>query len=271
VAGEALFRASKLSVGFGGLLAVDRLDLEIRPGEIFGLIGPNGAGKTTCFNLFTGQVRPSSGEIRFRGHDLAGLRPSRINRLGLARTFQNIRLFEELSLLENVLAGFHGGLQSNFLAAVLRLPGYVRQEKAMYARAQELLDMVGLKELAQERAGGLAYGRQRLLEIARALATGPRLLLLDEPAAGMNARETAALAELVRRLRDEMGVAILLIEHDMRFVMNLCERIMVLDQGRTIALGAPREVQMNKAVIEAYLGAGIQMAQQGPRGEADHA
>lgn len=267
----AILSVQGLSLSFGGLKVLSDVDFQVEQGEIFAIIGPNGAGKTSILNCIGGFYRPDAGRIFFQDQDVTATSPDRRAALGLARTFQNIRLFDELSLLENVLAGFHGGLQSNFLAAVLRLPGYVRQEKAMYARALELLEMVGLKELAQERAGGLAYGRQRLLEIARALATGPRLLLLDEPAAGMNARETAALAELVRRLRDEMGVAILLIEHDMRFVMNLCERIMVLDQGRTIALGAPQEVQMNAAVIEAYLGAGIEMVQQGPRGEADHA
>ena len=265
-----LFAARGLSCRFGGLLALESLDLELGPGDLAGLIGPNGAGKTTCFNLFTGRVRPSAGEISFAGRRLAGLKPSRINRLGIARTFQNIRLFSELTVLENVLVGCHGRLKSNFLAAVLRTPGYVGQERAMLARCHELLDLMGLAGLAQEKAGNLAYGQQRLLEIARALATGPQLLLLDEPAAGMNPQETTALAGLVRRLSGEMGITILLIEHDMRFVMNLCRQLTVLDHGRVIARGAPDEVQCDQAVIEAYLGAGIELAQC-ERPEPDHA
>ncbi len=260
---EVLLQASRLTCRFGGLLAVDSLDLAVERGSLAGLIGPNGAGKTTCFNMFTGRVRPSAGSITFKGRPVQGMRPSRINQLGIARTFQNIRLFDDLTVLENVLVGFHGGLRANFLSAIFRLPGYLREERRMHERALELLDMVGLGHLSQERASNLAYGQQRLLEIARALATGPELLLLDEPAAGMNARETAALAELVRRLRDQMGLTVLLIEHDMRFVMNLCEVLTVLDHGRVIARGAPQEVQMDAAVIEAYLGAGIEMAQAG--------
>ncbi len=271
----ALLEVHGLSCQFGGLLAVDSLDLAIEPGSLAALIGPNGAGKTTCFNMFTGQVKPSAGSINFKGQAVLGLRPSRINHLGVGRTFQNIRLFDELTVLDNVLVGFHGGLKSNFLSAIFRLPGYKREELLMHERGQELLDMVGLGKLSQERASNLAYGQQRLLEIARALATGPELLLLDEPAAGMNANETASLAELVRRLRDQMGLTILLIEHDMRFVMNLCESITVLDNGRVIARGAPEDVQMDAAVIEAYLGAGIEMAQEGhvdgPNGDGGHA
>jgi branched-chain amino acid transport system ATP-binding protein len=260
----ALLEVQGLSCRFGGLLAVDSLELAMERGSLAALIGPNGAGKTTCFNMFTGQVKPSGGQIQFKGQALVGLKPSRINHLGVARTFQNIRLFDELTVLDNVLVGFHGGLKANFLSAIFRLPGYKREEKRMHQRGEELLDLVGLASVSQERASNLAYGQQRLLEIARALATGPELLLLDEPAAGMNANETAALAQLVRRLRDEMGLTILLIEHDMRFVMNLCESITVIDNGRVIARGAPEEVQMDAAVIEAYLGAGIEMAQ------ADH-
>jgi branched-chain amino acid transport system ATP-binding protein len=259
----ALLSVQGLSCRFGGLLAVDALDMAIEPGCLAALIGPNGAGKTTCFNMFTGRVNPSAGQVMFKGQAINGLRPSRINHLGVARTFQNIRLFDELTVLDNVLVGFHGGLKANFLSAIFRLPGYRRAEKRMHERGLELLDLVGLADMSRERASNLAYGQQRLLEIARALATGPELLLLDEPAAGMNANETTALAKLVRRLRDEMGLSILLIEHDMRFVMNLCETITVLDNGRVIARGEPEEVQMDAAVIEAYLGAGIEMAQEG--------
>ena len=260
----ALLEVQGLSCRFGGLLAVDRFDLAMEAGSLEALIGPNGAGKTTCFNMFTGRIKPSAGRVSFKGQTLTGLKPSRINHLGVARTFQNIRLFDELTVLDNVLVGFHGGLKSNFISAIFRLPAYKREERRMHERGEELLDLVGLDKFSQERASSLAYGQQRLLEIARALATGPELLLLDEPAAGMNPNETAALAQLVRRLRDRMGLSILLIEHDMRFVMNLCESITVLDHGRVIARGAPEEVQMDAAVIEAYLGAGIEMAQ------ADH-
>jgi branched-chain amino acid transport system ATP-binding protein len=243
---------------------VDGLDLRVFPGQLYGLIGPNGAGKTTVFNLLTGQVRPSGGKVIFDGHPVAGredgrelkLRPSRINRMGLARTFQNIRLFPELTVRQNVFVGFHGRLKSNFLSAILRLPGYAAEERQIGRRTYELLELVGLKGLAMEQAANLAYGQQRLLEIARALATGPKLLLLDEPAAGMNPQETAQLADLVRRLRDELGLTILLIEHDMRFVMGLCEELTVLDHGRVIARGAPAQVQCDQAVIEAYLGRG---------------
>lgn len=271
----ALLAVQGLSCRFGGLLAVDALDLAVEQGSLAALIGPNGAGKTTCFNMFTGRIKPSAGRISFKGQAIKGLKPSRINHLGVARTFQNIRLFDELSVLDNVLVGFHGGLKANFLSAIFRLPGYKREEKRMHERGLKLLEMVGLGKLSQERASNLAYGQQRLLEIARALATGPELLLLDEPAAGMNANETAALSGLVRRLRDEMGLSILLIEHDMHFVMNLCETITVLDNGRVIAKGAPHEVQKNQAVIEAYLGAGIDMAQtdqaDGQNGDGGHA
>ncbi|MCB2189241.1 MAG: ABC transporter ATP-binding protein [Deltaproteobacteria bacterium] len=244
-----------LACRFGGLLAVDQVDLTLERGDLAGLIGPNGAGKTTCFNLIAGKIRPTGGSVSFLGRNLAGLKPHAVNKLGIARTFQNIRLFDELTALENVLVGCHGRLDANFLSAIFRLPGYVAEERRMRLLAEGLLELMGLDRLAQERAGNLAYGQQRLLEIARALATQPTLLLLDEPAAGMNPQETGELAKLVRRLRDERRITVLLIEHDMHFVMNLCEHLTVLDQGRVIARGDPPTVQNDPAVIEAYLGA----------------
>jgi len=254
-----LLRVEGLVCRFGGLVAVDGLSLVLGQGQLMGLIGPNGAGKTTVFNLLAGAVRPTAGRIFYRDHDITGHKAHRINRLGLARTFQNIRLFGELSALDNVLVGFHGRLEANFLSAILRLPGYVAAERRMLDRAAELLDLVGLGGLQDERAGNLAYGQQRLLEIARALATRPCLLLLDEPAAGMNPQETAQLAVLVRRLRDELGLTILLIEHDMHFVMNLCETLVVLDHGKVIARGDPARVRRDPGVVEAYLGAEVDL------------
>ena len=236
----ALLEVRGLSKQFGGLSAVEDLDLKVAEGRLAGLIGPNGAGKTTVFNMLSGSLRPSSGSVLWRGRQVAGLKASRINRLGIARTFQNIRLFGELSVLENVLVGFHGRLRANFLSAILRLPGYVAEERGMQQRAAELLELVGLSGLAAETAGNMAYGQQRLLEIARALATAPDLLLLDEPAAGMNPQETAALAGLVRRLRDELGLTVLLIEHDMQFVMNLCEELTVLATAGSSPVATPR-------------------------------
>jgi len=263
----ALLEVRGLSKQFGGLSAVEDLHLKVAEGRLAGLIGPNGAGKTTVFNMLSGSLRPSSGSVLWRGRQVAGFKASRINRLGIARTFQNIRLFGELSVLENVLVGFHGRLRANFLSAILRLPGYVAEERGMQRRAAELLELVGLSGLAAETAGNMAYGQQRLLEIARALATAPDLLLLDEPAAGMNPQETAALADLVRRLRDELGLTVLLIEHDMQFVMNLCEDLTVLDHGRVIARGDPQSVQHDPAVMEAYLGTGLESLE----GEGGHA
>ncbi len=248
------FKADHLVMRFGGLVAVNDFNLELQPGDLVGLIGPNGAGKTTVFNMITGVYRPTSGRIYFQDKDITGKRPDIITALGIARTFQNIRLFTDLSLIENVMVSYHVRLRSNIFEAVFKLPRYMRQENAMYKEAMELLHKVELDHLAEEKAGSLPYGEQRRLEIARALATHPKLLLLDEPAAGMNPNETLQLMDFIKQIRDEFDLTILLIEHDMKVVMGICERIWVLDYGKTIAVGTPSEIQNNPEVIKAYLG-----------------
>ena len=256
---RVLLEARGLSAAFGGLRALDAVDLEVFAGEIAALIGPNGAGKTTLFNCLTGLCLPSAGDLHLlpaggRRQRLGGLSPNRITALGVARTFQNIRLFAEMTALENVMVGRHIRTQAGIVGALLRGPGTRAEECEIKAVAQDLLAKVGLGAVADEPAASLPYGLQRRLEIARALATRPLLLLLDEPAAGMNPHETAELDRLIRRLRDEDSVTILLIEHDMRLVMGLAERIIVLDCGRLIATGTPRQVRTDPAVIRAYLG-----------------
>ncbi|MDI3297562.1 MAG: ABC transporter ATP-binding protein [Bacillota bacterium] len=250
----ALLKTVDLGVAFGGLKALSGLDLELEAGELVGLIGPNGAGKTTVFNLLTGEFAPSQGEILFDGRRLGHLKPHQVNRLGIARTFQNIRLFRGLTVVENVEVALHARMAPGFLATLFRLPAWYEREAAVEARALELLELMGLRPYARQLARNLPYGLQRRLEIARALASRPKLLLLDEPAAGMNPQESRALMELIRAIRERFQLTILLIEHDMSVVMGVCERIVVLDHGVEIARGTPEEIRRNPRVIEAYLG-----------------
>src|SRR5208282_4944217 len=250
-----LLEVAAVTCRFAGLTAVDAVSFAVEPGRIHGLIGPNGAGKTTLFNVISGLLDAGDGSLRFRERDITTLPPHARVALGLGRSFQNLRVFADMSVLENVLAGRHNRLKVPWPASVLRLPSARSEEKAAVARARELLATVKLEDKADALAASLAYGDQRRLEIVRALATDPMLLLLDEPAAGMNPTETAMLAELLRSVRGG-GVTILLVEHDMNFVMGLCDRITVLNFGRKIAEGTPKEVRADGNVIEAYLGAG---------------
>jgi len=252
----SLLNATRVVKRFGGLTAVNKMDFSLEKGEIVSIIGPNGAGKTTFFNTMTGIYKPEEGQIIFNGKSLLGLRPDQIATRGISRTFQNIRLFNNMTVIENILVGMYIHLKQSPVDVLLRLTAFKKEEDAAEKKAEEVMNYVGLKDVGNELAKNLPYGAQRRVEIARALAADPLLLLLDEPTAGMNPLETEDAIKLFRRIRDEKGVTVLLIEHDMRVVMNISERISVMDYGEKIAEGTPAEIRSNQHVIEAYLGRG---------------
>ena len=251
---KAVLNIENVKMQFGGLTAVKDFNLTLNKGEIVALIGPNGAGKTTAFNMITGVYKPTEGKIYFNNKDITGLRPDLITKTGIARTFQNIRLFKDLSVLDNVLIANHLNIKSNFMEAIFRLPRYKREDNEMMEKSLNLLKKVGLLDQKDDKAHSLPYGKQRRLEIARAMATNPEVLLLDEPAAGMNPKETDDLTHFIKQIREEFDLTILMIEHHMQVVMGISNRIYVLDYGVTIAEGNPYDIQNNERVIQAYLG-----------------
>ncbi len=253
---QTVLKMEHVTKRFGGLVAVSDFNLDLKEGELLGLIGPNGAGKTTVFNLITHVFPVSEGKMEFYGQDITKLNTDKIIRLGIARTFQNIRLFTNMTVKENIMTAFHAHLKSDLFTSVMFLPKYQREEEYIQNKTWELMKEVGIEHLADYKSSSLPYGLQRKLEIARALATNPKLLLLDEPAAGMNPDETLELNQLILRIREKYKLTIIVIEHDMKVIMNICERIIVLDHGVTIAEGTPEEIQKNPLVIKAYLGAG---------------
>lgn len=254
MAASVLLHVEGLTKHFGGVSALVDYGIDIEPGELIGLIGPNGAGKTTVFNLLSGVLKPSGGQIVFNGRDITGLRPDQNAASGIARTFQNIRLFNDLTVAENIKVAFHMHLGAGFWRTLFSTPGFRRSEQVMEQKAEEFLELLDLQDVRNELAQNLAYGVQRRVEIARAMATAPRLLLLDEPAAGMNANETQELMRIIQDIHQRYSLTIFLVEHDMKLVMALCQRIQVIDRGRTLIVGAPQEIRSHPEVINAYLG-----------------
>jgi branched-chain amino acid transport system ATP-binding protein len=250
----ALLEVNQLTIEFGGLKAVDNFNITIDKSELIGLIGPNGAGKTTVFNMLTGVYKPTKGTITINGKNIIGLKPDQIVRVGAARTFQNIRLFKELSVIDNIKIAFQNYMKYSLLQGIFRLPIYWKEEKEIEEKAIELLNIFKMEGVKNEKAKNLPYGKQRKLEIARALATDPMILLLDEPAAGMNPQETLELMDTINFIKEKFDITILLIEHDMSLVMGICERLVVIDYGKIIAKGTPDEIKSNEKVIKAYLG-----------------